>query len=70
MTDISEEEITNGIIKVAQAEAKTVYFVEGHGEPSVDDNQQGASPTWRYRYVTEKDFQMLIKDVFEEFLSE
>ena len=40
VTDISEEEITNGIIKVAQAEAKTVYFVEGHGEPSVDDTQQ------------------------------
>ena len=40
VTDISEEEITNGIIKVAQAEAKTVYFVEGHGEPSIDDNQQ------------------------------
>ena len=41
VTDISEEEITNGIIKVAQAEAKTVYFVEGHGEPSIDDTQQG-----------------------------
>ena len=40
VTDISEEEITNGIIKVAQAEAKTVYFVEGHGEPNIDDNQQ------------------------------
>ena len=41
VTSISEENLTNGMIKVAQAEAKTIYFVEGHGAPSIDDNQQG-----------------------------
>ena len=41
VTTISEEGITNGIIKVTQAEAKVIYFVEGHGEPSIDDTQQG-----------------------------
>ncbi len=40
VTTISEEALTNGIIKVAQAEAKTVYFVEGHGQPSTEDNEQ------------------------------
>ncbi|HEV8714568.1 MAG TPA: Gldg family protein [Candidatus Binatia bacterium] len=34
---ISEEELTNGIIKVTRAEKKTVYFLEGHGEPSIND---------------------------------
>ncbi|MGE0680989.1 MAG: GldG family protein, partial [Candidatus Binatia bacterium] len=34
---IAEEELTNGIIKVTRAEKKTIYFLEGHGEPSIDD---------------------------------
>ncbi|HKA53803.1 MAG TPA: Gldg family protein [Candidatus Binatia bacterium] len=37
---ISEEELTNGIIKVTRAEKKTVYFLEGHGEPSVNDMEE------------------------------
>lgn len=37
---VSEEELTNGIIKVARAEKKTVYFLTGHGEPSIDDLQE------------------------------
>jgi ABC-type uncharacterized transport system involved in gliding motility auxiliary subunit len=37
---ISEEEITNGIIKVTRAEKKIVYFLEGHGEPSIDELQE------------------------------
>jgi len=37
---ISEEELTNGIIKVTRAEKKTVYFLEGHGEPSIDDLEE------------------------------
>jgi ABC-type uncharacterized transport system involved in gliding motility auxiliary subunit len=36
---IAEEDLTNGIIKVSRAERKTVYFLEGHGEPSIDDLQ-------------------------------
>lgn len=42
VTKISEEAITNGIIKVTRAEAKTIYFLEGHGEPSIDNTQDGA----------------------------
>jgi gliding motility-associatede transport system auxiliary component len=34
---LTEEEITNGLIKVTRAEKKTIYFLEGHGEPSIDD---------------------------------
>jgi ABC-type uncharacterized transport system involved in gliding motility auxiliary subunit len=36
---ISEEELTNGIIKVTRAEKKVVYFLEGHGEPSISELQ-------------------------------
>lgn len=36
---LSEEELTNGIIRVTRAEKKTIYFLEGHGEPSIDDLQ-------------------------------
>jgi len=36
---ISEEELTNGIIKVTRAEKKMVYFLEGHGEPSINELQ-------------------------------
>jgi ABC-type uncharacterized transport system involved in gliding motility auxiliary subunit len=34
---LTEEELTNGIIKVTRAEKKTIYFLEGHGEPSIDE---------------------------------
>ena len=34
---LTEEELTNGIIKITRAEKKTIYFLEGHGEPSIDD---------------------------------
>lgn len=34
---LTEEELTNGIIKITRTEKKTIYFLEGHGEPSIDD---------------------------------
>ena len=37
---ISEEELTNGIIKVTRAEKKTIYFLAGHGEPDIADVQE------------------------------
>jgi ABC-type uncharacterized transport system involved in gliding motility auxiliary subunit len=37
---ISEEELTNGIIKVTRAEKKTIYFLAGHGEPDITDMQE------------------------------
>ncbi len=37
ITEPTEEKITNGIIKVSGGEAKTVYFLKGHGEPEAGD---------------------------------
>ncbi|MBI5504851.1 MAG: GldG family protein [Deltaproteobacteria bacterium] len=36
---IDEESITNGIHKVATTKQKTIYFVQGHGEPDVAQKQ-------------------------------
>ena len=36
--EISEDEITNTILKVTRTERKKIYFVTGHGEKSVDDD--------------------------------
>jgi ABC-type uncharacterized transport system involved in gliding motility auxiliary subunit len=40
VTAPAEETITNGIIKVTRATRKTVCFVQGHGEPDIDDLQE------------------------------
>jgi ABC-type uncharacterized transport system involved in gliding motility auxiliary subunit len=40
VTNPTEESITNGVIKVSRTTKKTVCFVTGHGEPSVDDDQE------------------------------
>ena len=37
VNQLTEEELTNGIIKVTRAEKKTIYFLEGHGEPSIEE---------------------------------
>ncbi len=34
--DVSEEELTNGLVKVAEQTSKTIYFLTGHGEPSIE----------------------------------
>ena len=39
ITQPTEENITNAIIKVTRTTHKTVCFVEGHGEPDIDDAQ-------------------------------
>lgn len=36
----SEERITNAILKVTKSEAKVIYFLTGHGENSVADDQK------------------------------
>ena len=36
---ISEDEITNTILKVTRTERKKIYFVTGHGEQSIEDNE-------------------------------
>lgn len=41
---IDEETITNAIIKITRAKTKNVYFVEGHGEISIEnESSQGLS---------------------------
>lgn len=39
ITDVSEEEITNALIKISRGEKKTVYFLEGHGEGGIEDTE-------------------------------
>jgi len=42
INEVSEEAITNAVIKLARGEAKRVYYVEGHGEPDItSDAPQG-----------------------------
>jgi ABC-type uncharacterized transport system involved in gliding motility auxiliary subunit len=42
VTELSEEALTNAIIKIGKNTKKTIYFLEGHGEADPDDTQ---SPT-------------------------
>jgi len=41
ITSTSEEDITNAIIKISREKKKTVYFLEGHGEGSIEDLEDG-----------------------------
>jgi ABC-type uncharacterized transport system involved in gliding motility auxiliary subunit len=43
VTQPNEETITNAIIKVTRASQQTVCFVEGHGEPDIDDTEDAHS---------------------------
>ena len=39
---ISEQDLVNAIIKLNRGEAKTIYYITGHGEPALDDQgEQG-----------------------------
>jgi ABC-type uncharacterized transport system involved in gliding motility auxiliary subunit len=38
--EVQEEDLTNAIIKVGRAEAKKVYFVQGHGEKDPSDTDR------------------------------
>lgn len=38
--DLSEQELTNALIMVAREGKRPVYFVEGHGEHGIDDNEK------------------------------
>jgi len=40
ITTTSEEDITNAIIKVTREKKKVIYFLEGHGEASIEDTEQ------------------------------
>lgn len=38
---LSEEKLTNGIVKLVRSSAKTVYFLEGHGEGDIELTEPG-----------------------------
>ena len=40
ITSSSEEDITNAIIKVTREKKKVIYFLEGHGEASIEDSEE------------------------------
>jgi ABC-type uncharacterized transport system involved in gliding motility auxiliary subunit len=37
---LREEDLTNALMKVVKGEKKTIYFVQGHGEKQIDDNDR------------------------------
>ncbi len=40
ITSSSEEDITNAVIKVTREKKKVIYFLEGHGEASIEDSEE------------------------------
>ncbi len=38
---LSEEDITNAILKVTKHDQKKIYFLTGHGEPALEDEEAG-----------------------------
>lgn len=47
ITSTSEEDITNALIKVTREEKKVIYFVEGHGEDTIEDSGDNGYSTAR-----------------------
>jgi ABC-type uncharacterized transport system involved in gliding motility auxiliary subunit len=37
---VREEDLTNSLMKIVKGEKKTIYFVQGHGERSIDDSER------------------------------
>jgi ABC-type uncharacterized transport system involved in gliding motility auxiliary subunit len=37
---LQEEDVTNALMKIVKGEKKTIYFVQGHGEKSIDDTEK------------------------------
>ncbi len=40
ITTSSEEDLTNAIVKVSREKKKVIYFLEGHGEASIEDTEE------------------------------
>ncbi len=49
----SEQDFTNAIIKVTRKHKKTIYFLEGHGERSLDD-EKGEGSFFGFKQLLEK----------------
>ncbi|MCX7821963.1 MAG: GldG family protein [Syntrophobacterales bacterium] len=64
VTSLSEESITNALLKLTRAEKKKIYFVVGHGEHSIEDfGKEGYSTA---RSSLEKDNYIVEKLVIAE----
>jgi ABC-type uncharacterized transport system involved in gliding motility auxiliary subunit len=42
---LREEDVTNALMKIVKGEKKTVYFVQGHGEKSIEDTEKNGYST-------------------------
>jgi gliding motility-associatede transport system auxiliary component len=42
---LREEDVTNALMKIVKGEKKTIYFVQGHGEKSIDDTEKNGYST-------------------------
>jgi ABC-type uncharacterized transport system involved in gliding motility auxiliary subunit len=42
---VREEDLTNALMKIVKGEKKTIYFVQGHGERSIDDADKSGYST-------------------------
>ena len=40
ISPLREEDVTNALMKIVKGETKTIYFVQGHGEKKIDDNDR------------------------------
>lgn len=56
ITDLTEEQITNALIKVTRGEKKKVYFLGGHGERLLDDREDGGLTVVK-QLLTDKNYE-------------
>lgn len=73
ITTSSEEDVTNAIIKVSREEKKVIYFLEGHGEASIEEMSERG-----YSYAKDeleklgyeiKNISLALSDTFPEDLA-
>jgi gliding motility-associatede transport system auxiliary component len=72
ITETDEDAVTNAIQRVSTTERKKIYFVDGHGEPAIDDSQSiggfglFADSLRKQNYVVEKLFLPEVQDVAQD----
>ncbi|MBF0427851.1 MAG: GldG family protein [Magnetococcales bacterium] len=54
ITEATEEAVTNGLIRLSKGSAKTIRFVSGHGEHSMDGSPEGGPGNDRFGYSQAK----------------
>ncbi len=46
VTELGEEALTQGILRVLEGHPRTIGFIQGHGEPSPDEGGEGGLTAW------------------------